>query len=112
MTIGSSAFFAHLLDRRELISYRQAHELLVGPMVGEWRNREHAVGVVERARVTPAQSVGGLLIQLDALVVQGRSREPGAGHFTRSEYGAATWRAAFAKWPLCQHRVEDVSDGS
>ncbi len=105
VTIGSTALFAHLLDQRELISYRHAHELLVGSVVGEWRNREHAVRVVERARVTPAQSAGGLLIQLDALVVQDRSREPGAGHFARSEYGAPTWRGAFAKWPLCQHRL-------
>jgi hypothetical protein len=95
--------FAHLLAKRELISYGDAHAALLGPPKGPWRNQLHGAKLLKLANSGPWQTATNIAIRLDALIVDRSTRKPGDGHFnTHLSYGREAWAEAFGSWPLCR----------
>ncbi|RKH73125.1 hypothetical protein D7X96_03485 [Corallococcus interemptor] len=95
--------FSHLLEHRECISYIEAYARVLGERPTPWRNLVHAPEIIRAALRTQPCDVNGLRIQLDGLIVGQDSRVPGKDHFRGAPYGPAEWKAAFARWPLCEH---------
>lgn len=92
--------FTKLIALRACTTYALAYEhLFDGPPPGRW-TQAHANQVVQVAGRTEARLVTGLRVRLDALIVNGRTREPGAGHFKLASYTLPEWRAAFRGWQL------------
>lgn len=101
--------FDHLLRKKELLTYREAHECLVGPI----RNGNHAItsrAAVRVALSTRPRFVEGASIRLDALLVAKVTGEPGPEHW-QVRLGIPPpislpqgWRRLFGGWKVCECR--------
>jgi hypothetical protein len=92
--------FNRLLRERRLISYIDAHELLLGVRPSPFHNQVHCPPVIQAALQTAAREYNGLLIQLDALIVSQDRRTPGAGHYRGKSYTEAQWIQVFDGWQI------------
>lgn len=91
--------FRKLMSLRACITYALAYEYIFGVRPERW-TQAHAGQVLQVAVRTNTRVVNGLRIRLDALIVNGRTREPGAGHFDLVTYTPEEWREAFHGWQL------------
>jgi hypothetical protein len=93
--------FQRLLRDQRKISYIDAYEALVGHRPRPWLNAPHCREVIAIAMQSATQVVGGLTVQLDALIVnRDGNQEPGDGHFDAHPYTREQWREVFGSWPL------------
>jgi hypothetical protein len=98
---GPEQLFERLLREENLISYIGAFETLLGTRPRPFRHRRDCRPVLRLALQTTPRVFRGLLIQLDALIVEQKRRRPGAGHFRGKTYSEAAWLQVFEDWPLC-----------
>lgn len=92
--------FQQLLRDRRKISYIGAYEILVGHRPQPWRNQVHGPQVIAVAQQSAIKVIQGLTVQLDALIVNQKKKEPGDGHFEHHNYTREQWRQVFGDWPL------------
>lgn len=92
--------FDALLQKRRLISYAKAYELLFGERPYPFRNAVHVRPVLDVAVRTTPREFAGLDVQLDALIVSIKVREPGPGHFRTAPYRLSIWASVFGNWTL------------
>ena len=92
--------FEGLLQKRRVISYAKAYELLFGEAPSPFRNAIHVPRVLEVAVRTTPRNFDGIEIRLDSLIVSIRGREPGPGHFRTAPYTLIEWNNVFGSWTL------------
>jgi len=97
----AEGLFSYLLAEKRLISYSEAYRRIVGPYTS-WRNAVHAPEVIRLACKTTPDSVGGLAIRLDSLIVGIQTRRPARGHFVNAAYSEGDWIQTFGIWPLLE----------
>lgn len=85
--------FEKLLEIRACVTYSLAYEEILGNRPQRW-TQANANQVLQVAVRTEPRQVNGLRISLDGLIVNGRTREPGRGHFLVADYTLADWRKA------------------
>ena len=108
-TVGDE-LMRHLVSAEENVTYRRAHDVLFGP-VPRWLHA-HTQRVITAAMGTSPVDVGGLRVRLDALIVDAKTRRPGARHFLAKDYSEKDWLSRFAARSLCEHLPRDIRDRS
>ena len=98
----AETLFTGLLEKRRLVSYAKAYELLFGAFPAPFRNAIHVPRVIEVALRTAPRKSGGLEVRLDSLIVSIRNRQPGPGHFRTAPYTLNEWNGMFGSWSLVQ----------
>jgi hypothetical protein len=102
--------FEHLLSAEELISYKCAHQLLLGPTT-KW-NPHLAQLTVSAASGGATAFVGNLEVTLDSLMVHDLDQRPGDSHYHDHTYGEQEWTTTFGLWALCSHLCAVAEDRS
>ncbi len=92
--------FSRLTLFKKLIGYAEAYEEIVGPRPKAWNQYIHEPEVTKKSRESTSRLVQGLRIQLDALIVDKKTRRPGKGHFSGKQYTESQWISAFGDWPF------------
>lgn len=94
----------HLLRNREVITYKDAYEAIVGELEGPWLNAIHVPELIDKALGSSIFTIKRgdleLRVHLDALIVSRARRKPGPGHFTGVDYTPEDWDAVFGDCSL------------
>lgn len=98
------ALFDHLIESREVMTYADATRVLVGGRPVPDRNFDLIAPLIALADAGPKKQVRTLLVNLDALLVNPRTRQPSESHFLRHPtYSLESWVLVFRNWTVCRH---------
>lgn len=92
--------FSWLLEKRKLVSYARAYELIFEQAPSPFRNAVHVPRLLEVALRTAPRRHGDLEVRLDSFIVSIRGRQPGPGHFRTAPYTLDDWTRALGSWVL------------